>query len=128
MKKTIKLLAFFMIVAMLAMTLASCGKILAAKYSTGLDLGVLGSSSVTYDFRMFGKVTRTTSSESILTDASSTVVEGKYEITEDPENPDQLLIVFEFEGEERTVSTFTEGEENGVKFITIGGIRYDIVE
>ena len=128
MKKTIRLLAVLMIVAILSLCLASCGKILAAKYSAGIDLGVLGYSNVTYNFRMFGIVTRTTSSESILTDASSEVVEGKYEIVEDPENPDQLLIILEFEGEERTVSSFSEGVEDGVEYIKIGGIKYEKVE
>lgn len=127
MKKTIRLLAVFMIIAMLSVSLVSC-KVLTGKYSAKLDLGFLGNSSVTYEFGILGSVTRTTSSESIVSDEKSEVVKGKYEIVEDPENPDKLIIAFEFEGEERTTASFVQGEENGVKYIKIGGVQYNEVK
>jgi hypothetical protein len=127
MKKTTRLLSALLIVCMLAFSLSSCGKILMGKYFADVDLIVL-SGKVTYEFGIFGTVTRTTVSEAILGDPEIVVTEGKYEISENPEKPEQLIIVFEFEGEERQTSSFAQGEENGVKYIKIDGIQYNIVK
>ena len=127
MKKTIKLLAVFMIVAMLSISLVSCGTMLIGKYSASFDMAVY-EETTTYEFGLFGKVTRTVVKEIFMSDPETVVTEGKYEITEDPENPDQLIIAFEFEGEERTTASFVQGTEGNSKYIKIGSRQYFAVE
>ena len=126
MKKTIRLLAVFMLVAMLSISLASC-TILVGKYSSTTDLAV-AKSTTTYEFGILGTVTKIVVSEILFGDPETVVTEGKYEILEDPENPDKLIIAFEFEGQERTTATFVQGTEGGVQYIKIGGVQYNIVE
>ena len=126
MKKTIRILAVLMIVAMLSVSLVSC-KVITGKYSATLDLA-LAKSTTTYEFGLFGKVTRTVTSGSIISDEESVVTNGKYEILENPEKPEELIIAFEFEGEERTTASFVEGVEGGVKYIKIGGVQYNEVK
>ena len=126
MKKTIRLLSVIAIFAILSISLVSC-TILTGKYSAKLDLG-LYEATRTYEFGVLGTVTRTTVSEVLFGEPETVVTEGKYEIIEDPENPEQLIIAFEFEGEERTTASFAQGTENGVKYIKIGGVQYNVVE
>lgn len=128
MKKTLRLVAVLMIVAMLSISLVSCGKTLTGKYSATFDLFGLTETTTTYEFGLFGKVTRTVVSETIGSDPETTVTEGKYEIMEDPENPDNLIIAFEFEGEERTTYDFVEGTEGNTKYIKIGNTQYKEVK
>ena len=126
MKKTIKLLAFFMMIAMLSVSLASC-TVLMGKYSSTTDI-LVAESTTTYEFGILGTVTRTVVSEALFGDPETVITEGKYEIFEDAENPDQLKIAFEFEGEERAVYSFAQGTENGVNYIKIAGVQYNVVE
>lgn len=126
MKKTIRLLSVIAIFAILSISLVSC-TILTGKYSAKLDLGLIEATR-TYEFGVLGTVTRTTVSEVLFGDPETVVTEGKYEIIEDPENSEQLIIAFEFEGEERTTASFAQGTENGVKYIKIGGVQYNVVE
>ena len=53
MKKTIKLVAVVMVVAMLALSLVSCGKMLVGKYSATFDIGIY-EATTTYEFGLFG--------------------------------------------------------------------------
>ena len=126
MKKTIKLLAVLMIIAMLSTSLVSC-TILMGKYSAKLDLELIEATK-TYEFGVLGTVKRTVVSEVLFGEPETVVTEGKYEILEDAENPEKLIIAFEFEGEERTTASFAQGTENGVKYIKIGGVQYTFVE
>jgi len=123
MKKTIKLVAVVMVIAMLALSLVACGKSLSGKYSATFDIG-LYETTTTYEFGLFGKVTRTVTQEVFGGEPDTVVTEGKYEIMEDPENPESLIIAFEFEGEERTTASLDQGTENGTKYIKIGGRQY----
>ena len=127
MKKTIKLLAVFMIVAMLSVALTSCKTVLMGKYSATTDLAIY-KQTTTYEFGLFGSVTKTTVKQFLTSDPEITEVKGKYEIAEDQNNPEQLVIIFEFEGEDRTTASFVQGEEGGVKYIKIVGIQYNAVE
>ena len=127
MKKTVKLLAMFMIIATLSISLASCDTVLVGKYSATMDLA-LYKQTVTYEFGLFGSVTKTTVKQFLTSDPEITEVKGKYEIAEDQSNPEQLVIIFEFEGEDRTTASFVQGEEGGVKYIKIVGIQYNAVE
>ena len=120
MKKTVRILAVFMIIAMLSVSLVSCGKTLTGKYSLEVS-GV----KTTYEFGLFGTVKRIDYiPATIITSEKTTVTKGKYEIFEDEDNPDNLKIAFEFEGEDRVVYSFIDGEEGGVKYIKIGIFKY----
>ena len=123
MKKTIKLLAVFMLVAMISASLVACGNFIMGKYSYTLDMTIY-EKTTTYEFGLFGKVTRTVVTEKFAGDPETVVTEGKYEIVEDPKNPEQLIIAFEFEGEERTTTSFVQGNEGGSQYIKIGGVEY----
>ena len=61
-------------------------------------------------------------------DEEPVVTEGKYEIMEDPKNPEQLVIAFEFEGEERTTASFVKGTEGDSQYIKIGSRQYFLVK
>ena len=122
MKKTVRLLSVLLIVSMLAISLASCTT-LTGTYSATLDLAIY-ETTTTYEFGLFGKVTRTVVEKAVVGDPTTVVTEGKYEIAEDPENAEELVITLTF-GDESTTSSFVQGEENGVKYIKIGGIQYN---
>ena len=123
MKKTIRLLAVFIIIAMLSISLVSCSKSLTGKYRSNI-----GGIETTYEFGLFGKVTKTVFIPGVLSDGQTFVTEGTYEILEDTENPNELIIALEFEGEGRETQSFSEGELNGEKFIRIGIIEYKKVK
>lgn len=127
MKKTIKLLAVVMVIAMLSVSLVACGKTVSGKYSATFDIGIY-ETTTTYEFGMFGKVTRTVVSKTFGSDPDTVVTEGKYELLEDPENPDKYIIAFEFEGEERATASFVEGTEEGTKYIKLDGRQYNKVD
>lgn len=127
MKKTIKLLAIVMVIAMLSISLVSCGKMLNGKFTAEVDWG-LYRASTTYEFNAFGGVTRTVVQKVISGDPETVVSEGKYEIMEDNENPDKLIIAFEFEGEDRVTYSYSEGTIDGAKIIIINGTTFTKAE
>ena len=124
MKKTIKLLSVFMIIAMITVSLSSCSKMLSGKWvSEGDFMGLAGSKTV-LEFSG-NKVTKTVTTSTIITGESTKISSGTYEILEDNKNPDALVIAFEFDGEDRYVVSFSEGENaDGEKIITIGGVDF----
>ena len=111
MKKTIKLLAVVMVIAVLALTLVSCSKVIFGKYSNELTF-------TTYEFQ-FNKVLKTTEIAGF-----SKTAEDTYQIVDSEENDGELIIKFTFEDETETYP-FAQGEENGVKYIKIGLFQYD---
>ena len=119
MKRTIKILALFMIIALLSATLVSCAKTPMGKYSRNI-----GGIETTYEFKLFSRVVRTTRIVGESSNSSTVVKEGKYKITQDKDNPEQLLITLEFEGEGSETSTFHQGEINNKKYIKIGNTGY----
>ncbi len=124
MKKTVKILAVFMIISMLSVSLVSCSKMVTGKYSATF-LGV----ETTFEFGVFGSVTKTTViPKTIFTDEETVVKEGKYEIMEDNEDPKKLVIAFEFEDEERVTYSFSQGEIDGEKIIIIAGVEFSKVK
>ncbi len=123
MKKTIRLVAVLMIVAMLAVSLTSCSKMLSGKYVSETDAGFIGESTEVYEFS--GNKVTYTSTTDMLGKESTTTKTGTYEIMEDNDDPEKLVIAFEFEGEDRYTRSFSEGENvDGEKIITIGGVDY----
>ncbi len=124
MKKTIRILAAFMIIAILSVTFVACSKTVSGKYSANF-FGV----ETTYEFKMFGKVIKTTVvPDTPFTDGETVVKEGKYEILEDNDDPDKLIIAFEFEGEDRVTYSFSQGEMDGEKIIKISGVEFKKVK
>lgn len=125
MKKTARILAILMMIAVLTISLASCAKTLKGSYSNTLGSGSAGvTTTYTFDGNKFTK----TVVMGIGTLSNTTKTEGTYEITEDPENSDQLVIVFTVTDGDNTTTkscSLVEGEENGVKYIKIDGAQFN---
>ena len=104
-------------------TLASCGKMITGKY----ELKLTDSNKTVYDFSI-GKVTRTTTS-GLAGYTKDTVTEGKYKINEVENDKFEITFTWDVDGKEEieTVS-FTDGEENGVKYIKLGGFQFNKVD
>lgn len=118
MKKIISLALVCVLMLGCVFTLASCGKTLSGDYQDSLKV-------TTYSFKG-NKVTLTI--DNIIGD--DTVIEGKYEIGENDEG--KTVITFTFEGEDSEEHSgsydFSEGEEDGAKYIKIGIVKYNKVE
>ena len=79
------------------------------------EMKITDGNKTTLEFTPF-KVTRTVT---VLGESEST--EGKYKIAENDEG--KLEITFTWEGEEEPETmSFSQGEEDGVKYIELGGI------
>lgn len=117
MKNLVKVMAVMLVLVMAVACLASCGKKLSGEYK--LD-ALVGSSTynfsgsnveITYEIAGFEKT-----------------IEGKYEIGEN--NEGKSIITFTFDENEEDADkyegefSFSEGEENGVKYIKIAGAKY----
>ena len=114
MKKTIRILSAVMVIAMLALALVSCSKVICGKYSNELTF-------TTYEFQ-FNKVIKTTEIGGF-----TKTTEGTYKIVDSEENEGELIIKFTF-GDETESHSFAQGEENGVKYIKIGLFQYNEVK
>ena len=113
MKKTVSAILVCVLLVCSLLTLASCGKSLNGKYTA--DLGV---TEITYEFGMFGKVTKT--ENGILSDPVTT--EGEYKI-----NDEGTKITFTF-GDEANTYELSTGTEDGVDYIKIDGWKYTKAE
>ncbi len=115
MKKTIKIAALMLVVVMAVFAFASCAKRLSGTYKAESFIG-----STTYTFN--GKNVEVTYEIGGFEKTS----EGTYEIGENDEGDSIITFTFEdddaesYEGE----FSFAEGEEDGVKYIKIGGVKY----
>ena len=89
MKRIIRILALFIVIAMLSTILVGCAKTPLGKYTRNLN-GV----ETIYEFKLFSRVVRTIR---IVGESNSEAVvkEGKYKITQDQDNPEQLLITLD---------------------------------
>ena len=118
MKRIVSTLLVCVLLLGCVFTLASCGKMFSGKYSANLAVA-----EVTYEFKVGGKVLLTV--DPIIGDTDT--FEGKYEIIDDT---NEITLVFEDEDAKSyngTVS-FTKGEEEGVKYVKIGGVKYTEVK
>lgn len=113
MKKAISSVLVCVLLVCTLLTLVSCGKMFSGKYEADLMIA-----EVTYEFQFGGKVIKTT--DPIMGD--DTVEEGKYEI-----NDDETKITFTFDDESTTVP-FAKGEESGVKYVKIDGVKYICID
>ena len=115
MKKIISAVLVCMLLACMLFSLASCGKTLSGEYQDVLKTTTL----------KFSGSNVTITIDNIIGD--DTVLQGKYEITEDEENEGKYIITFTFDDEEDADNwdapmSFSEGEEDGKKYIKLGGI------
>ena len=99
MKRTIKLVAVVMVVAMLALALVSCAKTLNGKYTSEVDWGWV-KGKVTYEFK--GNDVTMTTTTGIAGFEKSETETGTYEIVESEENADKLVIKFTFGDDTKT--------------------------
>ncbi|MBQ3041011.1 MAG: hypothetical protein IJD42_05360 [Clostridia bacterium] len=112
MKKTLRIVALMLVLVMSVCALASCGVKLSGEYKESLT------GNITYEFSG-SKYTQTI--DNII--GNDTVIEGKYEIDEDA---GKITFTYEVDGEEKTsTENFSQGEEDGVKYIKIGVLKYN---
>ena len=118
MKRIISTILAFILLLGCVFTLASCEKMLMGKYEAVLT----DENKTTYEFTPFG-VTKTTSIGAFGF-AKTETVEGKYKIAENEDG--KLEITFTWEDSDDTVTLpFSQGEEDGVKYVEIGLVRYN---
>ncbi len=119
MKKTISALLVCALLVCSVFALASCGKKLSGAYESALG--------TTYEFS--GNKVTMTQEIPFLDDV---VIEGTYEITEDEDGKTVIIFTVENEDDEDKdfagKFSFSEGEEDGTKYIKIAGIKYEKVE
>ena len=113
MKKTISVVLVCVMLACTLFALTSCGKMFSGKYEAETVLG-----DVTYEFEFGGKVTKIT--EPLF--GKNETYEGEYEFNKDGDE-----VTLTFNGESETFE-FVEGEEGGVKYIKLDGIKYNKVD
>ena len=123
MKRIISTILVCVLLLGCVMSFASCGKTISGKY----ELKLTDSNKTVYDFSI-GKVTRTTTT-GLAGYTKDTVTEGKYKINEVENDKFEITFTWEVDGKEEieTVS-FTDGEENGVKYIKLGGFQFNKVD
>ena len=119
MKKIISLALVCVMLMGCVFALASCGKTLSGTYKGDAIVA-----SATYSFKG-SKVTVT--AEALGFEKS---FEGKYEITENDEGNTVIIFTFGDEDAEKYSGefSFAEGEEEGTKYIKIGGVKYNKVD
>lgn len=116
MKKTISVLLVCVLLLGCVFTLASCGKKLSGKYESALGSGA---------YYEFSGNDLTYSRKSLL--GGNVVTTGTYELTEDEDGNSVIVITYGDSDDDAKSGTypFSEGEENGVKFIKIAGVKYN---
>lgn len=115
MKKTLKIASLMLVLVMTVFVFASCGKTLSGTYKSDSILG----SSTTIEFTGINKYKSVT--DALI--GNNIVEEGTYVIDEEA---GEITFTFEQDGEEATrTSSFAQGEEDGVKYIKIDGIKYN---
>lgn len=121
MKKTVSAILVCVLLVGCIFTLASCGKSISGTYVAEYDVPILGKSTVTFEFGLFGNVTMT--SDPAIGD--TTVKEGKYKIYEVGEDEYEIAFTWEGEEEETEPVSYTTGTEGDVKYVKIAGIQYN---
>ncbi len=112
MKKTLKIASLMLVLVMTVFVFASCGKMLSGTYKAE---SIVGSTTIEFSGKKYTSVT-----DAII--GNNIVEEGTYEIDDEA---GKITFTFEKDGVEETrTSSFAQGEENGVKYIKIDGIKY----
>ena len=122
MKKIISTILVCVLLLGCVMSFTSCSKILYGKYESEVDALVAGG-EVEYEFTPFG-YTKTTKTE-VLGFEKETVEEGKYKITENEDGELTITFTYKVDGKENTETfAFSQGEEDGEKYIKLGFVKY----
>ena len=128
MKRVISALLVCVLLVASVFAMASCGKMLSGTYEAEVNF-LFTKYKVSYSFS--GNEVEVSS---VLSSALGTLtpksVKGPYKITEDEDG--ELEITFDFGEEEApegaqdtgVALSFSEGEEDGVKYIKIAGVKY----
>ncbi len=112
MKKTIKVAALMLVLVMTVFVFASCATKLSGEYKDALT------GNISYEFKG-NKYTKTI--DNLFGD--DTVIEGTYKIDTDEGT---ITFTYEVDGEEKVqTSSFSQGEEDGVEYIKIDGLKYN---
>ena len=123
MKKIISTILVCVLLVGSVFTLASCNKIVSGTYN-GKAMVDWVISDVTYEFGLFGNVTKTV----VYPLGDTTVTDGKYKIYESAQNKLEIAFTWEGEEEEGDAKSFVIGTANGVDYIKIDGVQYDKVD
>ena len=122
-RTTIKIAAVLLIAVMCLGIFVACGPSVSGTYSGTTDIAGLAGATVTYTFS--GKKVTVESTATILGFEKTETYEGTFELVE---AEDGLKITFTFGEEGDSFSgtySFSQGEENGVKYVKIGGAKYN---
>ena len=124
MKKTIRIVAVLLLVAMACAMLASCSKILFGTYSGEAGLGSIIGTKWTYKFT--GTSVKLIVTGSLLGGSSTIEYNGKYTIDKAEDGTEQITFTFEGDGSTYSgTSSFSSGKNaDGKSFIKIGGVEY----
>lgn len=124
MKNFARILSLTLVAVMLVATLASCSSI-TGTYSAEIDVALV-KTVVTYEFGMFGKVTMSVKTTSILGNVETKTYEGKYSIATNEDETQEITFEFESEDDEAETyggtKTLVVDKENGT--IKIGLVTY----
>ena len=124
MKKMTKALALVLVLSMVCIIFASCGKTLSGTYK--LDATVVGSGAVTTYTFSGSKVTLTIETKVLGNVTSTDTFEGKYEISE--KDSGDLQITFTFEGDNAEKHNVTSDLVINEDSIKIGILTFKVVE
>ena len=124
MKKTIRIIAVLVIVAMACAMLASCSKMLFGTYSGEANLA--GAAGVKASYKFAGSSVTLTITKSLLGSSSTSEYKGTYSIDKTEDGAEQITLTFEGDGSSYSgTSSFAEGKNaDGKSFIKIGGIEF----
>jgi len=113
MKKSVRILAVVMVIALLCVSMVACGKKLSGEYYFGDK--EFTKSYTTYEFS--GSKVEVTKTVTLLGTKNSTTINGEYEIKDD-----EITLSFETSDDDIKSGTFAfEETENGIK---IGLVEY----
>ena len=122
MKKTLSALLVCVLLVGTLLSLVSCGIMLSGKY----ELKLTDDNHVVYEFS--GKKVTKTKTSGMFGYSKSETVEGKYEINEVEEGKFQITFTWETEEDNIETLDFSQGEENGTKYIKLGGFTLNKVD
>ena len=109
------------LVVVLVLSLAACGKTLKGTYEAEIDALVL---KYTASYTFSGnKVTAIKKTTTILGTVDTVTLEGKYEIAENSDGSMEITLNFETADDEIKSGTYTF--EEGENYIKIAGIQYN---
>ena len=123
-KTTIKIAAVLLIAVMCLGIFVACGPSVSGTYSGTTDIAGLAGATVTYTFS--GKNVTVESTANILGFEKTSTYEGTFELVEAEDGTLQIVFTFGEDGDSFSGTySFTQGEENDVKYIKIGGAKYN---